>query len=72
MKKLKTCNEIGIFRAGDKLVFDSKPLQERNLYRLTKQIRQENSYKIYSNRLSTLAKLINHYSIWFILCVRLV
>jgi len=65
MKRLKTCDEIGIFRAEDKLVFNSKPLQGRNLYKLTKQIRQENSYKIDSNCLSTLAKLINLVSIWF-------
>lgn len=59
MKRLKTCNEIEIFRPEDKLVFDSKSLQGRNLYELTKQITQQNSYKIYSNCLSTLAKLIN-------------
>lgn len=65
MKELKLCDEIGIFSAGDKLLFDSKPLQGRNLYKLTKQIRQENSYKIYSNCVSTLAKLVNLVSIWF-------
>lgn len=65
MKRLKTCDEIEIFRPENKLVFNSKSLQGRNLYKLTKQIRQQNSYKIYSNYLSTLAKLINHYPIWF-------
>jgi hypothetical protein len=65
MKRLKTCDEIEIFPAGDKLGLNSKPLQGRNLYKLTKQIKQENSYKIYSNCLSTLAKLVNLVSIWF-------
>jgi len=64
MKRLKTCNHIGIFQPGNKLVLNSKPLQGRNLYKLTKQIRQEKSYKIYSNYLSTLAKLVNLVSIW--------
>lgn len=59
MKRLNTCDEIGIFRAGEKLVLNSKPLQGRNLYKFKKQIKLENSYKIYSNCLSTLAKLIN-------------
>ncbi len=65
MKRLKTCDEIGIFLAVGKLVLNSKPMQGRNLYKLTKQIKQENSYKIYSNCLSTLAKLVNLVSIWF-------
>lgn len=65
MKRLKTCNEIEIFRPEDKLAFNSKCLQGRNLYKLTKQIKQQNSYKIYSNYLSTLAKLVNLISIWF-------
>jgi len=65
MKRLKTCNEIEIFPPEDKLVFNSKSLQGRNLYKLTKQIRQQNSYQIYSNCLSSLAKLVNLISIWF-------
>ncbi len=65
MKRLKTCNEIEIFRVEDKLELTSKILQGKNLYKSTKQIRQENSYKIDSNYLATLAKLVNLVSIWF-------
>jgi hypothetical protein len=71
MSILITCDDIRIFKAGDKLVFNSKPFQGRNLYKLKKEIKQENSYKNHSNYLSTLAKLINHYSRLVILLVRL-
>jgi len=59
MKRLTTCGDIRIFRPGDKLIFGSKFSQARNLYKSKKTNYTKNSYKIYSNCFSTLAKLIN-------------
>lgn len=72
MKRLITCDDKIILQPGYQLLFSPKNLQEINLYKLTKQIKQANSYKIYSYCLSTLAKLVNLVSIWFIRSAHLV